>query len=193
MGTASTCPGNRFILPRPAGDGDHAQHGGGGSKQQSVSRPLHRRRSQACAGCASLPEMGGSPPPLRGGGCGSSSERGGVGIEQPLTPTLSTLAGRGRAGAAPNANALLYKRLGGKESRRSGWISGRHSGSTRKHQNSMPGCAFTPAAKWCFTSPISVTRSAAAIKSGLALRPVTTTCSPGRRACRAAITACSGR
>src|SRR5205809_946917 len=45
----------------------------------------------------------------------------------------------------------------------------------------MPGCAFTPAAKWCFTSVISVTRSAAAISSGLALRPVTTTCRPGRR------------
>ena len=40
----------------------------------------------------------------------------------------------------------------------------------------MPGCAFTPAAKWCLTSVISVTRSAAASSSGLALRPVTTTC-----------------
>ena len=65
--------------------------------------------------------------------------------------------------------------------------------SREAHQNSMPGCAFTPAAKWCFTTVISVTRSAAAISSALALRPVTTTCSPGRRACSAAITACSGR
>ena len=32
------------------------------------ARPLHRLRSQACAGCASSPAMGGSPPPLRGGG-----------------------------------------------------------------------------------------------------------------------------
>ena len=37
----------------------------------------------------------------------------------------------------------------------------------------MPSCAFTPAAKWCFTSVISVTRSAASISSGLAFRPVT--------------------
>ena len=42
-------------------------------------------------------------------------------------------------------------------------------------QNSMPSCAFTPAAKWCFTKVISVTRSAASISCGLALRPVTTT------------------
>ena len=48
-------------------------------------------------------------------------------------------------------------------------------------QNSMPSCAFTPAAKWCFTSVISVTRSAAAIRPGRALRPVTTTCRPGGR------------
>jgi hypothetical protein len=43
------------------------------------------------------------------------------------------------------------------------------------HQNSIPSWAFTPAEKWCFTSVISVTRSAASISSGLALRPVTTT------------------
>ena len=43
----------------------------------------------------------------------------------------------------------------------------------------MPSCAFTPAAKWCFTAVISVTRSAASISSGLALRPVTTTCRSG--------------
>ena len=55
-------------------------------------------------------------------------------------------------------------------------------------QNSMPCCAFTPAAKWCLTSVISVTRSAAAIISGLALRPVTMICRPSRRACRAATT-----
>ena len=59
---------------------------------------------------------------------------------------------------------------------RPGALEHERAGSHR--QNSMPGCAFTPAAKWCFTSVISVTRSAAAISSGLALRPVTTTCSP---------------
>ena len=44
------------------------------------------------------------------------------------------------------------------------------------HQNSMPFCAFTPARNGCFTSVISVTRSAISISSGLALRPVMTTC-----------------
>ncbi len=53
------------ILPRETGEGDHAQHGGGGARRAG---PLHRPRSQACAGCASLPAMGGPPPPLRGGG-----------------------------------------------------------------------------------------------------------------------------
>ena len=56
------------------------------------------------------------------------------------------------------------------------------------HQNSMPSCAFTPAAKWCFTRVISVTRSAASISSGLALRPVTTTCWSARRAFSTATT-----
>ena len=56
--------------------------------------------------------------------------------------------------------------------------------STEPPQNSTPSCAFTPAAKWCFTCAISVTRSAASISSGLALRPVTTTCRSGRRAQR---------
>ena len=51
-----------------------------------------------------------------------------------------------------------------------------------RHQNSMPSCAFTPAAKWCLVACISVTRSAAAISSGLALRPVTMTWRSGRRA-----------
>ena len=61
------------------------------------------------------------------------------------------------------------------------------------HQNSIPACAFTPAAKWCFTLPISVTRSAASIRAGLALRPVTMTWRSGRRARKAATTASSGR
>src|SRR5204863_9503967 len=58
----------------------------------------------------------------------------------------------------------------------------------RRHQNSMPSCAFTPAAKWCFTGVISVTRSAASINSGLALRPVTTMCWSLRRARKVATT-----
>ena len=44
------------------------------------------------------------------------------------------------------------------------------------HQNSMPFWPFTPARNGCFTSVISVTRSAISISSGLALRPVMTTC-----------------
>ena len=68
-----------------------------------------------------------------------------------------------------------------------------HEGARRHGQNSMPACAFTPAAKWCFTSVISVTRSAASINLGLALRPVTTTCRPLRRPASAATTASRGR
>ncbi len=63
----------------------------------------------------------------------------------------------------------------------------------RRAQNSIPSCAFTPAAKWCLTLPISVTRSAASIRAGLALRPVTTTCRSGRRSRRAASTASRSR
>ncbi len=44
------------------------------------------------------------------------------------------------------------------------------------HQNSMPFWPFTPARNGCLTSVISVTRSAISISSGLALRPVMTTC-----------------
>src|SRR4029078_246911 len=55
-----------------------------------------------------------------------------------------------------------------------------HDGASR-HQNSMPSCAFTPCAKWCFTKVISVTRSAASIIGGFALRPVTTMLRSGRR------------
>ena len=43
--------------------------------------------------------------------------------------------------------------------------TGRAARSAR--QNSMPSCAFTPAAKWCLAWPISVTRSAAASSVGL--------------------------
>ena len=61
------------------------------------------------------------------------------------------------------------------------------------HQNSMPSCAFTPAAKWCFTRVISVTRSAASTSAGLALRPVTTICWSGRRALSVATTSATSR
>src|SRR6056297_795365 len=39
-------------------------------------------------------------------------------------------------------------------------------------QNSTPSCALTPSLNGCLSSDISVTRSAASINSGLALRPV---------------------
>ena len=52
----------------------------------------------------------------------------------------------------------------------------------RPAQYSMPSCAFTPERNGCFTRLISVTRSAASRSSGLALRPVTTTCRSGRLA-----------
>jgi hypothetical protein len=60
-------------------------------------------------------------------------------------------------------------------------------------QNSIPGCAFTPTAKWCFTTIISVTRSAASISAGRAFRPVTTTCRSGLRSRSAAMTSASDR
>ena len=60
-------------------------------------------------------------------------------------------------------------------------------------QNSTPSCAFTPARNGCLTRVISVTRSAASISSGLALRPVTTTCRSGRLERSPAITSASGR
>ncbi len=41
------------------------------------------------------------------------------------------------------------------------------------HQNSIPGCALTPARNGCLTRVISVTRSAISTSSGRALRPVT--------------------
>src|SRR6185369_9653677 len=43
-------------------------------------------------------------------------------------------------------------------------------------QNSTPACALMPERNGCFTSVISVTRSAISISSSLALRPVSTTC-----------------
>ena len=61
------------------------------------------------------------------------------------------------------------------------------------HQNSTPSCAFTPAAKWCLTRVISVTRSAASISSGFALRPVTTTWRPGLRWRRVSTTSARSR
>ena len=61
------------------------------------------------------------------------------------------------------------------------------------HQNSIPAWAFTPAAKWCFIGVISVTRSAMAIRSGLALRPVTMMLRSGRRWSSAARTSARGR
>src|SRR6202011_3820462 len=61
------------------------------------------------------------------------------------------------------------------------------------HQNSMPCCALTPARNGCLTRVISVTRSAASITSGPALRPVTTTCKSRRFAFSTATTSSSGR
>ena len=61
-------------------------------------------------------------------------------------------------------------------------------------QNSTPFWAFTPALNGCLISVISVTRSAISISSGLALRPVITTClSWGFSIFRKSITSASGR
>ena len=85
---------------------------------------------------------------------------------------------------SPVQGALSTRALKARRTRKTGAGGG---------QNSTPSCARTPAAKWCFTSVISVTRSAAAISAGRALRPVTTTCSPGGRAASPASTAASDR
>src|SRR5262249_36705362 len=60
-------------------------------------------------------------------------------------------------------------------------------------QNSIPFCAFTPSRKGCFTISISVTRSASATISSLALRPVRQTWRSGRLAFRAATTSATAR
>ena len=81
-------------------------------------------------------------------------------------------------------------------------ISGRPGAKTRQNthsiaassQNSIPRWAFTFCSrKGCLIRVISVTRSAAEIKSSLALRPVTTTCSIVGRAASVATTSSSGR
>ncbi len=51
-------------------------------------------------------------------------------------------------------------------------------------QSSTPFCALIPAWKACLSMPISVTVSPISIISGLAPRPVTTTCCIGGRACK---------
>ncbi len=51
-------------------------------------------------------------------------------------------------------------------------------------QSSTPFCALMPAWKACLSMPISVTVSPISIISGLAPRPVTTTCCIGGRACK---------
>src|SRR4029077_20346445 len=74
----------------------------------------------------------------------------------------------------------------------------KHDGGRAVHggrlaQNSIPCCAFTPSRKGCLIMVISVTRSAAAINSSFAFRPVTTRCSPGRRAVSFATPSSIGR
>ena len=63
----------------------------------------------------------------------------------------------------------------------------------QRGQNSMPCWALTPPRNGCLTRVISVTRSAAAISSGLALRPVTMMCRSRGFAFSAATTSSSGR
>ena len=70
----------------------------------------------------------------------------------------------------------------------------KHDGCGMVHdQNSIPAWAFTPSRKGCFTMVISVTRSAAAISSSGALRPVTMTWRSGRRARSTATTSATGK
>src|SRR6202000_2034439 len=61
--------------------------------------------------------------------------------------------------------------------------AGRRDDNTGDVHHSMPRCPFWPASIGCLTLVISVTRSAAAMRSWCASRPVITTCwCPGRPA-----------
>ena len=60
-------------------------------------------------------------------------------------------------------------------------------------QNSMPRWGLMPSRNGCLTIVISVTRSAISKSAGLALRPVTTTCSMGRFCVSSATTSARGR
>ena len=60
-------------------------------------------------------------------------------------------------------------------------------------QNSMPRWGLMPSRNGCLTIVISVTRSAISKSAGLALRPVTTTCSMGRFRVSSATTSARGR
>ena len=70
--------------------------------------------------------------------------------------------------------------------------AGNRARGVAQAQNSIPSWPLMPARKGCLTSFISVTRSAASSSSGLALRPVTMTWRPGRRAASASSTSPSG-
>lgn len=61
-------------------------------------------------------------------------------------------------------------------------------------QNSIPRCAFTPWSLYgCFTTWMSLTRSAAAMSAAGALRPVTMTCCIGCRVAIVSITSAVSR
>jgi hypothetical protein len=93
----------------------------------------------------------------------------GVGVASPRSPVWHLRGG-----------ALVHRHP------RRGQLRGRRIGvmvaAGHQLQNSIPSWPFTPARKGCLTRVISVTRSAASISSGLALRPVTTTWRSGRLA-----------
>src|SRR5258708_11239769 len=96
---------------------------------------------------------------------------------------------RGREGVTPwKRHGFTPSPLVG-EGRGGGCGRGKHD----RHQNSMPFWALTPARNGCFTRPMSVTRSASSISSGLALRPVTTTCRSRRLVRSASSTSSSAR
>ena len=83
---------------------------------------------------------------------GADSPPSGLGVKQ--TALQRHAAAAVRAGLdAPDGGTLLWQR----------------------RQNSTPACALMPARNGCFTSVISVTRSAASISFSDALRPVSTT------------------
>src|SRR5260364_66764 len=70
----------------------------------------------------------------------------------------------------------------------------KYCGTSGHDQNSMPGCALICCTRsGCFTSRISVTRSAASIIRSCACRPVSTMCSASGRLLRTASTSSSGR
>ena len=68
------------ILPRTAGEGDHAKRGGGGSRRFNLYRFIAARRGKTAAAAAPSTASGGPPPPFHGGGSARLVSRAAMGL-----------------------------------------------------------------------------------------------------------------